>query len=211
MNAQVITSKLSDKLEITAYSGHFATRHAHNSYFIDITRMKHEQTMAREAAVAIAQRYSYVATIDTIVCMDASEVIGAFLAHHLSKKDRFNVNENKTINVITPEIDHTGQILFRENLIPMIAGKNVLLLISTVKSGKTIERALECCSYYGATIQGIATVFTTSEMIHGIPVYSLFTTEDLPGYITNPPNECPMCKAGQKLDAIANSYGFSKL
>ena len=211
MNAQVITSKLSPKLEITVYKGHFATRHAHNSYFIDITKMKHEHMMAREAAMAIAQRYSYVTTIDTIVCMDGSEVIGAFLARHLAKKYRFSVNENKNINVITPEIDHTGQIFFRENFSSMLAGKNVLLLISTVKSGKTIARALESVSYYGATVQGIATVFSTAETVHGIPVYTLFTPEDLPGYITNDPAECPMCKAGQKLDAIANSYGFSKL
>lgn len=211
MNAQIITSKLSPKLEIAVYPGHFATRHAHNSYFIDITRMKHEHTMAREAAVAIAQRYSYDTMIDTIVCMDGSEVIGAFLARHLAKKDRFNVNQDKTINVITPEFDHTGQPFFRENLIPMISGKNVLLLISTVKSGKTIARALECASYYGATVQGIATVFSTAETIHDIPVYSLFTPEDIPGYITNDPSECPMCKAGKKLDALANSYGFSKL
>ncbi len=211
MNAQIITSKLSPKLEIAAYPGHFATRHAHNSYFLDITRMKHEHMMAREAAVAFAQRYSYVTTIDTIVCMDGSEVIGAFLARHLAQKDRFNVNENKNINVLSPELDHTGQLVFRENLIPMLNGKNVLLLISTVKSGKIVARALEAASYYGATIVGIATVFSTAEAVHGIPVYSLFTPEDIPGYISNDPAECPMCKAGQKLDAIANSYGFSKL
>lgn len=211
MNAQVITSKLSPRLEITVYPGHFATRHAHNNYYIDITRMKHEHMMAREAAMAIAQRYSYVATIDTIVCMDGSEVIGAFLARHMAKKDRFNVNENKNINVLTPEFDHTGMPFFRENLTAMVAGKSVLLLISTVRSGKTIARAMECMAHYGATIRGIATVFSTSEMIHDIPVYSLFTPEDLPGYITSDPAECPMCKAGQKLDAIANSYGFTKL
>lgn len=211
MNAQHIKSSLNPNLVVTAFPGHFATSHCHNSHYIDVTRIKHEHMMAREAAVTLAQRYSYTDSIDTIVCMDGSEVIGAFLARHLAKKDRFSVNENKNINVITPEIDHTGQIFFRENFSSMLAGKNVLLLISTVKSGKTIARALESVSYYGATVQGIATVFSTAETVHGIPVYTLFTPEDLPGYITNDPAECPMCKAGQKLDAIANSYGFSKL
>ena len=211
MNAQIITSKLSPNLEIAAYPGHFATRHAHNSYFLDITRMKHEHMMAREAAVAFAQRYSYVTTIDTIVCMDGSEVIGAFLARHLANKDRFNVNIDKNINVVTPEFDHTGQLIFRDNLLPMVAGKNVLILISTVKSGKTIAQTLECVSYYGGSVQGIATIFSTVEELDGIPVCSIFGPEDIPDYISKDVKECPMCKAGKKIDAIANSYGLSKL
>ena len=30
-------------------------------------------------------------------------------------------------------------------------------------------------------------------------------------HIGEAPEECPMCKAGRKIDAIANSYGLSKL
>ena len=41
--------------------------------------------------------------------------------------------------------------------------------------------------------------------------YSLFTLADLPGYISKDAKECPMCKAGEKITAIANSYGLSKL
>ena len=211
MNAQHIKSSLNPKLIVTAFPGHFATSHCHNSHYIDITRIKHEHMMAREAAVTLAQRYSYTDSIDTIVCMDGSEVIGAFLARHLANKDRFNVNSDKNINVVTPEFDHTGQLIFRDNLIPMVAGKKVLLLISTVKSGKTIARTLECASYYGATIQGIAALFSTVDEIHNIPVYSIFTPQDIPGYITSDVKDCPMCKAGQKIDALANSYGFSQL
>ena len=211
MNAQHIKSSLNPKLVVTAFPGHFATSHCHNSHYIDITRIKHEHMMAREAAVTLAQRYSYTDSIDTIVCMDGSEVIGAFLARHLANKDRFNVNSDKNINVVTPEFDHTGQLIFRDNLIPMVAGKKVLLLISTVKSGKTIARTLECASYYGATVQGIAALFSTVDEIHNIPVYSIFTPQDIPGYTTSDVKDCPMCKAGQKIDALANSYGFSQL
>ena len=211
MSAQHVKSSLNSNLVITAFPGHFATRHAHNSHYLDITRMKHEHTMAREAAITLAQRYSYTNPVDTIVCMDGSEVIGAFLARHLANKDRFSVNSDKNINVVTPEFDHTGQLIFRDNLVPMVNGKNVLLLISTVKSGKTIARTLECVSYYGATVQGIATVFSTLEDVDGIPVYSLFTPADIPGYITSDSKQCPMCKAGQKITALANSYGFSQL
>ena len=47
MKNTVIRSRLNPKLEVSLISGHFATRHSHNSHYIDITRMKHEHTMAR--------------------------------------------------------------------------------------------------------------------------------------------------------------------
>lgn len=53
-----IRSKLNPKVEVSVIAGHFATRHSHNSHYIDITRMKHEHTMAREAAMTLAQRYA---------------------------------------------------------------------------------------------------------------------------------------------------------
>ena len=59
MKTTVIRSRLNPKLEVSLIAGHFATRHSHNSHYIDITRMKHEHTMAREAAMTLAQRYAY--------------------------------------------------------------------------------------------------------------------------------------------------------
>lgn len=88
-------------------------------------------------AITLAQRYAYEKGVDTIVCLDGSEVIGAFLARHLSKNDYFSINRDKNINVVTPEYDSNGQLIFRDNLTPMISGKDVLILISTVNSGKT--------------------------------------------------------------------------
>ena len=211
MNVVVIHSQINPRLEITVYSGHFATRHSHNSHYIDITRMKHEHTMAREAGVVLAQRYAYSQGVDTIVCLDGSEVIGAFLARHLAKKDVFSVNSDKNINVVTPEYDSNGQLIFRENLAPMVEGEDVLLLISTVNSGKTARRALECIQYYGGRAQGVAAVFSAVKQVDNQQVYSIFTPEDVPGYGTYDPKQCPICKAGQKIDALSNSYGFSLL
>lgn len=211
MNAQKIRSKREPKLEVNVYEGHFATQNCHNSHYIDITAIKHEHDMAREAAMAIAYRYSFMTVIDTIVCVDGSEVMGAFLAYHLTRKGGYFINAKKSINVVPTEFDGDGRPVFRDNLVSRIDGKNVLLLISTVKSGKTIGRVLSCLRELGASVQGIATVFTTTETLDGIPVYSLFTQEDLPGYMCASPEDCPMCKAGRKIDAIANSYGISKL
>ena len=211
MNSLIIRNKLSPKLEVEVYPGHFATRHSHNTHYIDITRLQHEHTMAREAAVVLAQKYVYEKGVDTVVCLDGSEVIGAFLARHLAKKDVFAVNSDKNINVITPEYNSNGQLIFRDNLAPMVNGKDVLLLISTVNSGKTARRALECVEYYGGKVQGIASVFSAVDELDGLPVYSLFTPDDILGYATYARETCPLCAAGKRIDAISNSYGFSRL
>ena len=211
MNTQTIRSRENPKLELIAFHGHFATRHSHNSHYLDITRLKHEYSLAYDTALALANHYIYEKSIDTIICMDGSEVIGAFLARHLAKKEVFSVNSNKNINVVTPEYDSNGQLIFRDNLTPMIVGREVLILISTVNSGKSARRTLECVQYYGGKVQGIAAIFSMLEQVDGIPVYSLFSPDDIAGYISSSPKECPMCRAGQKIDALANSFGLSML
>ena len=152
MRTQAIRSRENPNLELIAFHGHFATRHSHNSHYLDITRLKHEYSLAYDTALALANHYIYEKSIDTIICMDGSEVIGAFLARQLAQKILFSVNNNRSICVVTPEYDSNGQLLFRENLVPMIHDKNALLLISTVNSGKTARRALECIQYYSGRI-----------------------------------------------------------
>lgn len=211
MKAEIIRHRGNTRLEIAVYPGHFATRHSHNTHYIDITRMKHEHIMAREAGMELAQRYTYEQGMDTVVCLDGSEVIGAFLARNLSRKDIFAVNSSKNINIVTPEYDSNGQLIFRENLIPMVSDRENLLLISTVNSGKTARRALQCIKYYGGRVRGIAAVFSVLDAVDGVPVYSLFTPKDIPGYQTWHFQDCPLCREGRKIDGLSNSYGFSKL
>ena len=67
-----IKSRDNLNLEISAFRGHFATRHSHNSHYLDITRMKHEYGMAVDAADILVRHYIYEKQIDTIVCMDGS-------------------------------------------------------------------------------------------------------------------------------------------
>ena len=211
MKATVIRQKDDPRIEVSVYSGHFATRHSHNSHYIDITRIKHEVKMARLAAIELAKRYAYSTFIDTIVCMDGSQVLGSYIAYYLEKKDVFSVNNDKNINVITPEYNSAQQLIFRDNLAPMVKDKNVLLLISTVNSGKTALRALECIEYYGGKAQGIASGFSTMKEVEGVPVLSLFSPEDIPGYTTYGLKECEMCAKGKRIDALSNSFGISLL
>ena len=56
MNTSTIRSRLNSRLEVSVISGHFPTRHSHNSHYIDITRMKDEHTMTTEAALTLSRR-----------------------------------------------------------------------------------------------------------------------------------------------------------
>ena len=121
MSAMIIKSREANDLKLTAYHGHFATRHSHNSHYLDITRMKHECAMANIAAASLANHYVYEKEIDTVVCLDGSEVIGTFLARQLSQKNLFSLSSEKNICVVAPEHDSNGLLIFRDNLRPMVS------------------------------------------------------------------------------------------
>ena len=65
MDPITIRSSSNSNLEINAIPGHFVTSHSHINYYIDITAMKHDFTMAREAAETLAGRFSYEKPVDT--------------------------------------------------------------------------------------------------------------------------------------------------
>jgi orotate phosphoribosyltransferase len=149
--------------------------------------------------------------IDTIVCLDGCEVIGAFLASELSRSGILSTNAHKTIYVVTPEFNSNGQMLFRDNLKPEIAGKNVLLLLASATTGKTIRNSIECIEYYGGILQGISAIFSAVDSIAGHRIDALFRPEDIPNYEAHPSHDCPMCKSGQSIDALVNGYGYSEI
>ena len=174
------------KLAVTVHSGHFATRTCHKSHYVDVTPIKHDHLLAREAGLTLATRYLSSTNIDTVVCLDGSEVIGAFLAWNLAKQDFRAINEGKNISVIPPEYDINHHMIFRENILPRIQDKDVLVLISTVNSGTAARKALDTISYYGGRCQGVAAVFSAVESVEGVPVFALFTPKDIPGYVSAP-------------------------
>ena len=107
-------------LHLSAYPGHFATKHSHVNYFLDMTTLKVRQSNAEEAARALVPLYKHNTVVDTIVCLDGTEVIGAFLAEKLTESGFFSYNQHKSIYIVTPEIDSDGQMFFRKNIQPMI-------------------------------------------------------------------------------------------
>ena len=197
---------------INATQGHFATSQSHINYYIDVTRLKVRVAEAQEAARSLRQKLLHnVETVDTIVCLDGTEVLGAFLAQELEKGDFRMTNKHETMYVVEPEENSIHQFMFRENIRPSIEGKNILLLVATMTTGETVKKSLECIEYYGGIIQGVAAIFSTTTEIEGTKVYPLFDQEDLPGYATYAPYDCPFCKQGTPLEAMVNAYGYSKL
>lgn len=204
-------SKESNMVAIHAIPGHFATSHSHINYYIDITSLKTRIREAKEVARVLYQKIGRVPYVDTIVCMDGTEVIGAFLAEEFKKGDMASTNRHETIYVVSPEMNSNNQLLFRDNIKPSIAGKHVILLSASTTTGKTIHRSLEGIRYYGGVTEAVASVFSTVSEMDGFAVHSVFHAEDLPGYAAYSADDCPFCKKGIKLDAVVNGFGYSKL
>lgn len=209
MNKYVKLKATGCNVSLKVVLGHFATNHSHINYYIDTTTLKARQSEAREVAKALAPKYLYDTIVDTIICLEGMEVVGAYLAEELSRGGVMSMNTHNAIYVIKPEFNSNSQMIFRDNFIPMIKGKNVILLMSSISTGKTINKGMECVMYYGGTLRGIAAIFSALEEENGVPINTVFSTEDVPGYQTYDYRDCPFCKKGEKLDALVNCYGYS--
>lgn len=106
-----------------------------------MTRIKSFHRMAKSAAAELAKPYLTTTPIDTIICLEGTEMIGAFLANELAQPGTCILNGGNDISVITPETNANNQMIFRDNTQKMVWGKNILLLLSSVSTGKTINRS----------------------------------------------------------------------
>ena len=208
---QDLRSSKNPKARIKVLKGHFATSNSHLNTYIDMSTVKTRHNNARETARELANEYIGNASVDTIVCLDETEVIGTFIAEHLADSSRLSLSAGNNISVVTPEFDGIGQILFRDNKQRMIKNQQVLVLAASITTGKTINRAIESILYYGGTVCGMCSIFSAVTKIAGMDVKTIFTSRDIPDYRAYEPHECPMCKSGNHVEAIVNSYGYSKL
>lgn len=197
-------------IKLRVARGHFATSHSHINYYVDLTFTKHRLSEAKEAARILTQKYKNSMIIDTILCLDGTEVVGACMASDLTKSGFHSMNLHNTIYVVTPEHTTGSQLIFRENILPMIKGKHVLILAASITTGYTVQGGIEAVEYYGGTTVGVCSIFASVKECSGFPVSSVFTTDGImDDYISKPYHECPLCKQGRKLDAIVNTYGIS--
>ena len=210
-SSTTVSCSRNPRITVKDIPGHFALPYSHTNAYVDIVEVKRSMKMAADAAAILAEAYAYALQIDTIVAMDGTEILGAFLAESLVRGNRHAVDQNSDIHVVTPELENSTQMIFRDNLQPMIRGKKSLVLCGSLLTGIKVKKAMECVKWYGGTIVGVAAVFSILDEIGGIPVQSLFGKQDFPGYQSWDGAECPLCKSGQKIDALANCYGYSRL
>ena len=109
--------------------------------------------------------------------------------------------------------DHTGvQLAMSYEEYPLAAGMvNLppLVLAASVATGYTAQAAIEAIRYYGGIPAGVCSIFACVESCEGFKVESIYNKDDLDGYASYSSRECPLCKAGVKLDALVNSHGIS--
>lgn len=105
-------AKDSNKVAIHAAPGHFSTGHSHINYYINITSLKSRISEARELAKLLAAKFTSNITVDTIVCMDGMDVVGAFLAEEMEKRNIMTItNLHETVYVVPPEFNSNNQMI----------------------------------------------------------------------------------------------------
>jgi orotate phosphoribosyltransferase len=210
-NVMKIKSKSQPDILLRVIPGHFVTANSHINYYIDMSTMKARQKEAGQIAKLLAKQYYANTLVDTIVCMDGCEVIGAYMANHLTESGIISMNAHKSIYITTPEFTHNGQLIFRENMIHMIKHKHVLILLTSASTGKTISGAIEAIHYYGGHVSGISAVFSAASKVDDYQVHALFTEEDIPDYQMYSHDNCELCKNKKPIDAIVNGFGYAKI
>ena len=191
--------------------GHFATNHSHINYYIDITYNKTRLSEARATAYELVSHFINDTPVDTILCLDGTAVLGTCVAEELTKSGFCTINQHQTIYVVEPEYNANSQIIFRDNIKPMIQNKTVLILMASVTTGFTAKRSIEAIHYYGGHVAGVAAVYRAVNEIGGYPVRSVYSVADIPDYESYDYHDCPYCKQGKKIDALVNSFGYSAL
>lgn len=207
-----ITSSRDERVFIHTMPGHFISSSSHLNYYIGTSDIKHNHNVSVDAAMLMAQYYAERNIhVDSVLCLYETQALGAYLAHELARPNMLNPNPDTTVYVLGPEYDAMGNIIFRDNLKKLINGKNVVVLISCITSGKTVERAMESVTYYGGSVVGVTSIFSAINQVGGVEINTIFNKDDIPGYEAYPAHDCPHCRAGEKVDAIANGYGYSLL
>ena len=199
------------KVPLRLARGHFATNHSHINYYIDITYQKTRISEAKDSAYQLVSSFINDTPVDTVLCLDGTAVLGTCVAEELTKTGFRTINMHQTIYVVEPEYNANSQIIFRDNIKPMITGKHVLVLMASVTTGYTAKRSIEAIGYYGGKVAGVAAIYRAVDEVAGYPVRSVYSIADLPDYESFDYLDCPYFKQGKKLDALVNSFGYSAL
>ena len=205
----IIESPKNKLITLEVIPGHFTTGNSHLNYYLNMSKMKANALVARDVAREMAIHYLSNCLVDTIICMEDTDVIGAYIAEELMENGSMVVNSDMDIHVIRPTVSTSGQLIFMQSNQAFVYNKNIVVLISTVSTGRTILKALECIKYYGGRLAGISSIFSAKSEIADYEINSIFDADDLPDYVVAKPSECKMCHEKQKIDAIVNHDGYT--
>jgi orotate phosphoribosyltransferase len=191
--------------------GHFATGNAHLNNFLEVSGLNSNSRIARDVAEELAMPYLSSTLVNTIVCMEKTEVIGAYLAQELLQHGAMSINEGDEIHIVTPTTNVNGNMIFPDNIVGWIKDRNIILLVASVSSARALHIGMDCITYYGGRLVGLSALFVASPDTKEDKINTLFTSDDIPGYKLFKTAECEMCKAGVKLDAIVSSEGYTQI
>ncbi len=205
-------SRYNDEVALHVIPGHFATSHSHINYYIDITSVKVRAKEAEAAAKILVSAYPVNSMIvDTIVCMDGTEMVGAYMADEFQDRGFMISNQHDSIYVLRPEFAADNQMIFRETLTPYIWNKHVILLLSSTTTGLTVGHCIDYIKYYSGILEGVSTIFSIIDEVDGYKINSVFDREDVPNYEVYKVGHCPLCANGQRVEAMVNGFGYSTL
>ena len=98
-------------------------------------------------------------------------------------------------------------MIFKENILPMIRAKNVIILTASVTTGLALNKGIESIRYYGGNLRAITAIFSTLEELNGYRIRSILSRKDLPDYPYYDYRDGLLCRQGRKRSAWGNAYG----
>ena len=136
--------------------------------------------------------YLTTTLVDTIVCLEGLEVIGAFMAEELTQEGTSVINSDRDSYVVTPISNYNRKLMFQHSMQELISNRNIIVLVSSVSSGLTLYSALECLSYYGGKLAGISAYLMPIPKDMNMKLILFLQTSVLLSYFTV--DDCPLCK-----------------
>lgn len=164
--------------------GHFSFRSGrHSSGLIDRDLLLADPAVANHFGYAIAKEF-FTSHIETIA---TPSIWGAGLAQWVGY---FLEPKAKVVDA-TPK---SGALTIAGKLTPLVDGRRVLLVDNLIVSGETMTNFLEILNGLGATVIGIAALWSSAgSELGGHPVYTTLN-QQYPAWLES---ECPLCADGQ--------------